>query len=58
MGTDRTSEPESLNIGTPFQMTLEAVGTHQVTAAAGQRTAPQNSRFSRPATFPTTPAEN
>ena len=27
MGTDRTSEPESLNIGTPFQMTLEAVGT-------------------------------
>jgi len=27
MGTTRTSEPESLNIGTPFQMTLEAVGT-------------------------------
>ena len=27
LGTTRTSEPESLNIGTPFQMTLEAVGT-------------------------------
>ena len=26
LGTTRTSEPESLNIGTPFQMTLEAVG--------------------------------
>ena len=36
MGTTRTSEPESLNIGTPFQMTLEAVGTPSARSPSGR----------------------